>query len=224
MDGLRRSSIGVLGGTFDPIHYGHLRIAEEITEMAGLQQMRFIPAGLPRLRNAPVAAMGHRIEMTRLAIDDNRKFVLDEREVKREGASYTVESMRELRQESGPGTTLCFIIGADAFQKLVEWQDWRELFQLCHFIIAVRPGHALGLGRSDLPLELGNEYAERLTMSAENLKHAPGGLILVAQTTLLDISATLIRERVATGKSIRYLVPDAIRDYIAANRLYRNEE
>src|SRR5687768_4466979 len=159
MVGLQCSLMGVLGGTFDPIHYGHLRIAEEITEIAGLQQMRFVPAALPLLRKAPVAAIEHRVEMIRLAISDNRRFVLDEREVKRGGASYTIESLRELRLEAGFDATVCFVTGADAFVKLVEWKNWRELFQLCHFIIAARPGHALGIDRSALPLELENECA-----------------------------------------------------------------
>lgn len=214
--------IGILGGTFDPIHLGHLRIAEEIAEIAGLQQMRFIPARLPRLRNAPGATAEHRAEMVRLGIVGNHTFMLDEREVKRTGVSYSVESLRELERESGGKAILCFVVGADAFLKLVEWYNWRELFQLCHFIIAARPGHSPDI-RSALPLELEKECARRWVMHADSLKLAPAGSVFVAQTTLLDISATNIRKRVAAGKSIRYLVPDAINDHIAINCLYREK-
>lgn len=219
------SPVGVFGGTFDPVHYGHLRIAEEIAELAGLREMRFVPAGIPRLRRGPEASLEHRVEMVRLAIDGNSRFILDEREVIRGGVSYSVDTLRELRQELGKDVVLCFVTGADAFIRLAEWHRWRELFELCHFIIAARPGHLLSTedrtSPGALPQELEEECRERWTSSAESLKYASGGLIFTAQTTLLDISATAIRRRVASGKSIRYLVPEDTRDYIAANDLYR---
>jgi nicotinate-nucleotide adenylyltransferase len=214
--------IGIFGGTFDPIHYGHLRAAEEIGEIADLPEIRFIPAGMPRLRARPVAPLRHRVAMVHLAIQDNPRFKLDEREVQREGISRTVESLREMKQELD-GVGLCFITGADAFTKLAEWHCWRELFQLCHFIIAARPGHALTKSRDELPGELKEECAGRWVTSADSLRQTPSGLIFVAPTTLLDISATTIRDRVAAGKSLRYLVPDAALNYITANHLYSEE-
>lgn len=216
----RRPLIGVFGGTFDPIHYGHLRMAEEIAEMAGLREMRFIPAGIPRLRCGPSASLKHRVEMVNLAIHDNCAFVLDEREVKRGGVSYSIETLRELKQEMGEDVILCFVTGADAFMKLAEWHSWRELFGLCHFVVAARPGHALTTTPSPLAPELEEECAGRWVSNAQGLERAPSGLIFIAQTTLLDISATAIRTRIAAGKSIRYLIPDVTRDYIAANHLY----
>jgi nicotinate-nucleotide adenylyltransferase len=214
--------IGIFGGTFDPIHYGHLRAAEEIGEIADLPEIRFIPAGMPRLRARPVAPLRHRVAMVHLAIQDNPRFKLDEREVQREGISRTVESLREMKQEL-KGVGLCFITGADAFSKLVEWHSWRELFQLCNFIIAARPGRASRMHRDELPGELKEECARRWVGSADSLRQTPSGLIFTAPTTLLDISATSIRSRVAAGKSLRYLVPDPVLNYIAANKLYSDE-
>jgi nicotinate-nucleotide adenylyltransferase len=217
-----RSLIGIFGGTFDPVHFGHLRVAEEIGELAGLQEIRFIPAGMPRLRANPVAPVHHRVAMIRLAIENNPRFKLDEREVQRQGTSRSVESLREMKQELN-GVGLCFITGADAFTKLAEWHSWRELFQLCHFIVAARPGHALTKSRDELQGELKEECAGRWVASADRLRQTPTGLIFVAPTTLLDISATTIRDRVAAGRSLRYLVPDAALNYIAANQLYSEE-
>jgi nicotinate-nucleotide adenylyltransferase len=211
--------IGVFGGTFDPIHYGHLRAAEEIGEIADLREIRFIPAGVPRLRARPVASLHHRLAMVHMAIENNPRFTLDEREVQRQGISRSVESLREMKQEL-KGVGLCFITGADAFTKLAEWHSWRELFQLCHFIVAARPGQALTLSRDELPGELKEECSGRWVSSADSLRQTHSGLIFMAPTTLLDISATTVRAGVAAGKSLRYLVPDAALNYIAANHLY----
>lgn len=215
---------GIFGGTFDPIHYGHLRVAEEIAEMTHLEEMRIVPAAIPRLRCSPSATIQHRVAMARLAIQDNSRFVLDEREAHRQGPSYSVDSLRELKQELGGSVILCFVIGADAFMKLPEWHNWRELFELCHFIIAARPGHALVANREAVPPVLKEACASRWVSNADQLEHEPCGLIFIAPTTLLDISATRIRARVAAGKSIRYLLPDATLDYIAANHLYSEEK
>lgn len=212
--------VGVFGGTFDPIHYGHLRIAEEIAELAGLREMRFVPAGIPRLRRGPEASLEHRVEMVRLAVEGNSRFILDDREVIRGGVSYSVDTLRELEQELGKDAILCFVTGADAFMRLAEWHRWRELFELCHFIIAARPGHKLSTNGRALSQELEEECNGRWTSNAESLKYASRGLIFIAQTTLLDISATVVRARIAAGKSIRYLIPDVTREYIAANHLY----
>ena len=215
---------GIFGGTFDPIHYGHLRMAEEVAEMTGLGEIRFLPAAIPRLRLPPVATIEHRVAMVRKAIQGNSRFILDEREVHRHGLSYSIDSLRELKQELGESVILCFVTGADAFVKLPEWHSWRELFGLCHFIIAARPGHVLIANHGALPWELKEECAQRWVSDADELGHAPGGFIFIAPTTLLDISATHIRARIAAGKSIRYLIPDTILDYISANHLYSEEK
>jgi len=212
--------VGIFGGTFDPIHYGHLRVAEEIVETVGLHKMHFIPAGVPWLRHTPIASPQQRAEIVRIAIQGNPRFVLDEREIYRTGVSYSVDSLRELKQELGKKVILCFVTGADAFIKLVEWNSWRDLFNLCHFIVAARPGHVLTSNHDVLPKELKEECSQRWVSSVDSLRSATSGLISVAPTTMLDISATTIRARIAAGESVRYLIPDAALGYIAASQLY----
>lgn len=218
------SLVGIFGGTFDPIHCGHLRIAEEIVAMLGLRELRFMPAGMPRLRQPPTASPQQRAAMVRIAIQGNARLVLDEREIKRPGASVTAESLRELRQELGESVTLCFVMGADAFMKLDQWHCWQELFGLCHFIIAARPGHALKSGGDALPKTLKEACALRWVHSADQLKTAGSGLILVAPTTLLEVSASTLRARIAAKEGTRDLLPDAVLDYIETNHLYSGEE
>ncbi|MEE9548613.1 MAG: nicotinate-nucleotide adenylyltransferase, partial [Nitrosomonadaceae bacterium] len=167
--------VGIFGGTFDPIHYGHLRVAEEIIEAIGLQKMYFIPAGVPPLRHAPIASPQHRAEIVRIAIQDNSRFVLDEREINRGGISYSIDSLYELKQELGKKIVLCFVIGVDAFIKLDEWNNWHELFNLCHFIIAARPGHVLTSNHDVLPKELKDECSRRWVSSVDSLRNTTSG-------------------------------------------------
>ena len=212
--------VGIFGGTFDPIHYGHLRVAEEIVETVGLQKMYFVPAGMPRLRYSPVASSQHRVEIVRLAIQKNPDFVLDEREIYRDGVSYSIDTVREFKQEFGEEVRLCFILGADAFIKLPEWNNWKELFNLCHFIVSTRPGYTLTLIKELLSKELREECSQRWVSNTESLKKDTSGLIFIASTTMLDISATSIRAHIAVGRSVRHLVPSVTVNYISENKLY----
>ena len=212
--------VGIFGGTFDPIHYGHLRVAEEIVETVGLQKMYFVPAGMPRLRHSPVASPQHRVEIVRLAIQKNPDFVLDEREIYRDGVSYSIDTVREFKQEFGEEVRLCFILGADAFIKLPEWNNWKELFNLCHFIVSTRPGYTLTLIKELLSKELREECSQRWVSNTESLKKDTSGLIFIASTTMLDISATSIRAHIAAGRSVRHLVPSVTVNYISENKLY----
>ena len=212
--------VGIFGGTFDPIHYGHLRIAEEIVETVGLQRMYFVPAGIPRLRHTPVASPKHRVEIVRLAIQKNPAFVLDDREIYRDGVSYSIDSVCEFKQEFGEEVRLCLVLGVDAFIKLSEWDNWKELFNLCHFIISTRPGYVLTSINELLPKELREECSQRWVSSTESLRKDSSGLIFIASTTMLDISATSIRAHIAVWRSVRYLVPDIAVNYISANKLY----
>ena len=216
--------VGILGGTFDPIHYGHLRISEELVETMNLREMRFIPAGVPRLRAPPVASAYHRTAMVQAAIQNNSRFILDEREIHRPGVSYSVDTVRELRQEMGEDVTLCLIMGADAFMRLGEWHDWHDLFSLCHIIIAARPGHDLTARLDSLPQALREESSRRWAHSLADLESAQCGLIYIAPTILLDISATVIRTLISTQSSARHLLPEAVLDYIETNHLYSGEE
>jgi len=212
--------VGIFGGTFDPIHYGHLRIAEEILETVGLQKMYFVPAGIPRLRHSPVASPQHRVEIVRLAIQKNPDFVLDGREIYRDGVSYSIDTVREFKQEFGEEIRLCLVLGADAFIKLPEWNNWKELFNLCHFIVSTRPGYTFTLIKELLSKELREECSQRWVSNTESLRKDTSGLIFIASTTMLDISATSIRAHIAAGRSVRHLVPSVTVNYISENKLY----
>ena len=212
--------VGIFGGTFDPIHYGHLRIAEEIVKTVGLQKLYFVPAGMPRLRHSPVASPQHRVEIVRLAIQKNPDFVLDEREIYRDGVSYSIDTVREFKQEFGEEVRLCFVLGADAFINLPEWSNWKELFNLCHFIVSTRPGYTLTLIKELLSKELREECSQRWVSNTESLRKDTSGLIFIASTTMLDISATSIRAHIADGRSVRHLVPSVTVNYISENKLY----
>ena len=209
-------SLGLLGGTFDPIHYGHLRLAEEMGEALGLAQVRLVPAGLPPHRSAPATAASHRLQMVRLAVVGNPRLMVDEREIRKAGPSYTVETLTELRDEIGPAAPLWLIMGADAFLGLTTWKDWRRLFELAHIAIAHRPGYRL-IQSDALVDPLRSEVDRRLTDTPPT---TPSGGLWRFTITPLDISATAIRERLRRGRSIRYLVPEAVRAYIEEQRLY----
>ena len=212
--------VGIYGGTFDPIHYGHLRIAEELLDIIGLERIIFVPSGAPRLRAAPVASRNHRSAMVRLAIEDNHMFSLDEREINRPGISTTVESLREYQNELGKNTALCFILGIDAFVKINQWHSWQELFKLCHIVVVARPGYASTDKHRGLPADIRKEFVSRRVLNANNLRLQCNGFIYTAQTSLLEISASHIRSLITAGKSIRYLLPENVSDYIKSNYLY----
>ena len=206
-----RLVIGILGGTFDPVHYGHLRLAEEALDALGLAQVHFIPAGLPPHRAAPQLAALNRLDMVRLAIADNPRFVLDDREIRKTAPCYSVETLLDLRAERGPDVPLYLITGADAFLGLHTWHRWRELFDLAHIAVAERPGHTLGAALTTP--ELAREMAVRQCEVAALSGRAAGGIVRFDMTPLA-ISATRIRALLAEGKSPRYLLPDVILDYI----------
>lgn len=217
------SPLGILGGTFDPLHFGHLRLAQELVEGLALGGARFIPAGLPPHRAPPFASPQQRLEMVRLGMDGNPLFALDEREIFKPTPSYTVETLLDLRRELGAMQPLCLFMGADAFLGLAAWHRWRELFDLTHIVVAQRPGVA-GITRAaaTLPAGLLDELNRRLVNEPEALRDAPSGAILVHPVTALDISATQIRREIAAGRSPRYLLPDAVLDYIRTNGLYKD--
>lgn len=212
--------IGILGGTFDPVHYGHLRLALEVGEVLGLSQVRFIPAGAPWHRDAPLASPAHRLAMVRLACADNPLFVVDGREAERLAPGYTVDTLTELRAEWGEEVPFCLILGADAFLGLPRWHRWQTLFHLAHVVVARRPGVPPLDGHAGMAPALVREYAARSTGEPGPLRAAPAGRIYVQTITALDISATRIRADLAAGRSPRYLLPDSVLDYLRRNGLY----
>lgn len=206
--------IGIFGGTFDPVHYGHLRPLLEVREALSLDEVRLIPCYIPPHRGAPGATPAQRLAMLRLALDEAPGFVIDERELQRGGPSYMVDTLQSLRDELG-SEPMVFILGMDAFIKLDSWHQWQRLIELTHIVVMQRPGSAMPSGAV---AEL--MAARRVNESSELQKMSAGG-IWFQPVTQLEIAATAIRERVTQGRDIRFLVPETVRQYIEANGLYR---
>lgn len=212
--------IGVFGGTFDPIHFGHLRLAEEAVDHLGLGQVVLIPAGQPPHRAAPRVTARHRLDMVRLAVAGNPRFRVDAAEVEAAQPSYTVLTLERLRAELGSEVPLVLLVGADAFAGLPGWHRWRELFALAHIAVSHRPGFPVEVG--SLPPALADEFTRRRRPDAAGLRERPAGGIVTFAMTQLAISATQIRQLLSNGRSSRYLLPQAVLDYIEFHQLYRN--
>lgn len=212
--------IGILGGTFDPIHYGHLRLAEEALDACGLDRVVLMPAALPNLRDAPRTPAAQRLEMARLAAAGNPRLEVDGRELQRKGTSYTVDTLAELRVERGAGRSLCLILGADAFLRLPEWSRWLQLFDLAHIVVAARPGYDPQPAPGS---ELDDQWQRRRAPGPAALHERPAGAILPVEIPLLQISASDIRARISQAGSVLYLLPSPVLDYIAAQRLYESQ-
>lgn len=212
---------GLLGGTFDPIHYGHLRLAEEMADALDLATVRFLPAGTPPHRGRPAAQAADRMAMVKLAIAGNDRFALDEHEVHKTEPCYMVDTLSALRAEVGNAVPIVLFLGADAFAGLPSWHDWRRLFGLAHLAVARRPGDGGPDWQARLPAELAAEFATRHAPEPGILRASPTGRVFLQGITQLDISASGIRALLAAGRRPRYLMPDAVLDYIDSNRLYR---
>lgn len=200
--------IGILGGSFDPIHYGHLRLALEVQQGLGLQAVRLIPSGVPPHRPAPMASAEQRSDMIAAAIAGAPELTLDERELHRAGPSYTVDTLHALRGELG-ATPLCLIVGMDAFLSLQTWRRWREIIALAHIVVAHRPGVI-----AEPTPEIAELLAERRTEQQRHLAEDAAGRITYVPITQLDISSSQIRALLAQGHSARYLLPDTVLERI----------
>lgn len=212
--------IGILGGTFDPIHDGHLRLAEELGETLRLEQVLIVPSGTPPHRGAPAGAAEHRLAMVRLAAAGNPRLKVDDRELRRAGPGYTFDTLAELRAENGAARPLVLLIGADAFLEFATWHRWHEIFDLAHVAVAHRPGSPVERWRERMPQPLAREYSTRLMQQPLATHLSPAGGIVVIPFTALDIAATAIRDMLRAGASPRYLLPGAVLDYIRAKGLY----
>lgn len=206
--------IGIFGGTFDPIHFGHLRTAFELMQELKLTEMRIIPTGSPPHREQPIADAGLRLAMVRAAVADQRGFVVDDREVRRTGMSYSVDTLAELRGEF-PQRSLCLILGMDAFLGLPDWHRWRDILDLAHVIVAHRPGW-----KAPIMGPLGELMVDRGTGAVKDLHAALAGRIYVHGVTQLEISSTDLRNIITSGRDPRFLVPDAVRDIIIETECY----
>ena len=208
------SPIGIFGGTFDPIHYGHLRTALELKTMLAFETVHFVPAGNPPHRSARTADAALRLEMVRAAIRGEPGFVADDRELARAGPSYTVDTLASFRSEFS-GRSLCLMLGMDAFLSLPEWHRWRELTSLAHIVVAHRPGWEAPTSGT-----LGELLRERGAQGIAELAAAPAGLVHVQPVTQLEISSTDLRDSLRAGRDPKFLVPDAVRDIILETECY----
>lgn len=213
-------TIGLLGGTFNPIHFGHLRIAEELRENLQLDQVRFIPSANPPHKNQPKVTAQQRADMVSTAIDKHPTFVLDTQELDREGASYTIHTLQQLRQQFGPECSLCFIMGSDAFVKLETWHEWENLLDYCHIVLVSRPQDA-GNPQPEISPRLQTFISNHYTENPDDLSETPHGLIHMQSVTVLAVSSSMIRTLAKQQKSIRYLTPSTVVKKILDQKLYR---
>jgi nicotinate-nucleotide adenylyltransferase len=209
--------IGILGGTFDPVHYGHLRPALEVRQALGLDEIRLIPCHQPPHRPAPVASGAQRLAMLQAAIAGHDGFVIDTRELERSGPSWTLDTLRSLQADIR-GTDLCLLVGMDAFRGLPSWHRWHELIDHCHLVVMTRPG-ATFPERG----ELGNFIGLHRAHDSAMLRAQSSGLLYFQEVSALDIAGTRIRALLGRREPADFLLPDGVLDYIRKHDLYSPE-
>ena len=236
----QQRAVGIVGGTFDPIHYGHLRMALEVANLLELDEVRFIPSAKPPHRGEPDATDQQRLEMVGLAIADEKRFILDDREYRREGESYMVDTLESLRSEKGENLSLILIMGSDAFLGLSSWHQWQRLLELAHIVVVMRPGSSsaslrplhtvhpvhnseldLTNGSTSRDLALQKLYDSHHSEDLSDLQRRSCGVIYTLETSALGISASNIRKMIAAGDSPRFLLPETVLSYINECNLYR---
>jgi nicotinate-nucleotide adenylyltransferase len=210
--------IGILGGTFDPVHFGHLRPALEVKTALGLKEIRIIPCAMPPHRAPPVATHAQRAAMLYAALEGHDGFVVDEREFDRDGPSYTYETLLTLKADF-PAATLCLLLGMDAFRGLASWHRWRELFNFCHMVVMTRPGSVPPDSG-----ELGTLVARRRMLDPAGLRLQSSGMLYFQPVTQLEISGTQIRKLMQAGGDASFLVPDRVLDCARQAGIYYRAE
>ena len=215
--------IGLFGGTFNPVHIGHLRAAEEIRELFNLDKVIFIPAHIsPHKQSANLASSQHRLNMLECAMKNNPHFITSDVELKRSGRSYSVETLRYFKESLPEAQAPFFIIGLDAFLEIDTWKNYQDLFSLCNVIVMTRPGYAAPVAEQFVPRQLVNEFT--FQPGEKKYLHASGCSVFIADISALDISSCAIRKRIARGHSVTYLVPEAVEDYLKKMHLYRSSD
>lgn len=210
--------VAVLGGSFDPVHEGHVALAEYFIHWLMPDELRLLPAGNPWQKNGLQANAMQRVEMLELAFGSQPiPVTIDDREIAREGATYTIDTLRELREELGPHTAIAFLLGADQLQKLHTWKEWNRLFDYAHLCAASRPG--FGIDNGQLAPEVAREFTRRAA-TAEQMRGTPNGLCCLISNLAMDISATEIRAALQEGRVPPQLAP-AVLNYIQQNQLYQ---
>jgi nicotinate-nucleotide adenylyltransferase len=210
--------VGIFGGTFNPIHFGHLRMAQELASALAMDEVKFIPSANPPHKDNVMVSAEHRSAMVKLAIADNPLFSLDELELNREGSSYTIDTLVSLRESLGQGTSLCLMMGSDAFVNLNTWYRWQELLDYAHIVLVQRPS---AQPQEALPTEVEALLRDHYTDQHADLANENSGGIIMQSITGQDISATGVRGMFERGESVRYLVHDEVSSYIQQHHLYR---
>ena len=203
--------IGIYGGTFNPVHYGHLRTALEVSEIFELHELRLVPCAQPVHRSEPEVSAADRLQMLEMAISDYPSLSCDTRELERAGPSYMVDTLATIRAEIAESPLLLFI-GTDAFNGLTDWYRWQALFEYAHIVVMTRPGY-----KPDMQLDF---FVDKQVNDRQSLKSCPGGKIYFQRVTQLDISASFIRQTIAAKKNISFLLPESVIEYIRAKQLY----
>ncbi len=216
-------TIGLLGGTFNPIHFGHLRMAQDLAESLNLDEVRFIPSASPPHKLPPLVSAEQRATMVQLAIANNPLFKFDDRELHRMARdnmpSYTIDTLQSLRDELGENVSLVLFMGSDAFSKFNTWHRWNEIIGLCHIALVHRP---LLSNKEPLAKILETFLHDHYTENVDDLHETSAGHVTMQPITLLDISSTVIRNKLQKNQSMRYLAPDCVLDYIESHALYHS--
>ena len=210
--------VGIFGGTFNPIHFGHLRMAQELASVLAMDEVKFIPSANPPHKDNVMVSAEHRSAMVKLAIADNPLFSLDELELNREGSSYTIDTLVSLRESLGQDTSLCLMMGSDAFVNLNTWYRWQELLDYAHIVLVQRPS---AQPQEALPTEVEALLRDHYTDQHADLANENSGGIIMQSITGQDISATGVRGMFGRRESVRYLVHDEVGSYIQQHHLYR---
>ncbi|MBE0575974.1 MAG: nicotinate-nucleotide adenylyltransferase [Desulfuromonadales bacterium] len=210
---------GILGGTFNPIHLAHLRIAEEVQQACDLDRLLFIPAAEPPHKDvAGQVSFEHRLAMVKAAIRDYPKFQVSDLEIRRSGKSFSVDTLEILRKQDPQGERF-FIVGLDSYRDIASWKDFTRIFSLSHLVVMTRPGVALSDPLDPLPVAAREDFC--YDSDAEIIRHKSGNNVIFLKETYLNISSTKIRQMLSTGQSIRHLVAPAVADYIQEHGLYQ---
>ena len=210
------NGIAIFGGTFDPVHFGHLRSAVEVREALGVDSVKLVPSFVPPHRGAPVSTPRQRLDMLRLSVQNVPGLEVDTRELDREGASYAVDTLRSIREEQGEDIPLTMIIGSDAFCSLHEWHDWRHLLDYAHIAVIERPRYA----DSEIAAELRTFTVNKFVNDPLCLRTRPSGFLCRLRLTPIDISATMVRDIFSYNRSPAFLMPDEVIFYIRKHGLY----